>query len=87
MSGGTWQHENGRIPAILFEIAEDIETREHGFPELSANLKMIATVLWNVLRELDYHIAGDSHISDLRAWERSALRRIRDSISETGSAG
>lgn len=87
MSGGTWQHENGRIPAILFEIAEDIETREHGFPALSANLKMIATVLGNVLRELDYHFADDTYIPDLRAWERSALRRIRDSINETGGAG
>lgn len=86
MSGGTWQYENGRIPAILFEIAEDIETREHGFPDLAAELKLLGTVLGNVLHELDYHIAGDSHIPDLHTWERSALRRIRNSISETGGS-
>ena len=87
MSGGTWDYDQNRVHDLADRVrygrarwhddgSEPLDL--HVARELVADILDLAAQL---VKELDWHHAGDEHIGDEAAWVESARTRVHHLVS------
>lgn len=75
MSGGRWDYQQFQVEQCLREVSRDPDVKRR-FPQLSAKLDNLASVLGQVLHDLDWDLSDDSEIKDDKKFEELALRDL-----------
>ena len=79
MSGGQWEYSHLKLREYLEEIGDDKDMVKE-FPRLASIMKALSSSLHQVIKDLDWHLSGDTIIHDPKAFEEEAINAIIESL-------
>lgn len=88
MSGGTWDYAQHNVSELAHLIRSgkarwaDDDSQPLDLPASRAFVADLLDLAAALVKELDWHHAGDTHIADDEAWRATAVNRIQSLLWE-----